>query len=322
MPYPKRVGYIGLAKQASKGTGVEPAKFVRWEGGTKMTPVQQFTPYREGGDGYYPGVTLKESHAPDGQFALLARPDLAAYLFAMLLGADSVAGASAPYTHTITPHADTIPWVTIERSIAGQIIERIVDCKIKSIVVEGEAGKPIKLTVDFVGITPSIGGSAASASYETDMPFVFYQATLTLDGGAVTTINKFKITVSNILDEQDFTNAITRADIPLLGRDVSLEFEMVMEATTQYAAVYYGGATAVATAIDEGSFIVDLQYGSAAALRELKIEVPALYHTEAPVELDTADDKQVYSCKAHAKKASASELITVTVKNAESSDLA
>ena len=70
-----------------------------------------------------------------------------------------------------------------------------------------------------------------------------------------------------------------------------------------------------------GSFIVDLAYGETTGVRGLKIEIPAIYMTAAPVELDPgSNDSQEYACEGHARKESESELIEVTVKNDEDED--
>lgn len=310
--FPKRQGYLGMGKQATKGTGVAPSKFLRWNGATKMSPEMGFTRYREGGDSYYPGITLKENHRPDGQFAALARPDTAAFLLAMWAGKDTFTLGS-PNTHVLTPTQDP-PWVTLERSLAGQIIERIIDAKIKTVTVEGESGKPIKLTVDYLGTTAAKQLVEATTTLEAEMPWIFFNGVYTLDGAQVAEIISFKMELVNIFDEEDFTTQLTRDDILLIGRDVIVEWVMKMTSGTRYFETYYGGGTTPATALDEGTFIVDLNYGSGAALRQLKIDVPKVYHESAPIELETSDEKQVYECKAHGSKG-AGDLVTITIKN-------
>ena len=314
MPSSGREGYIGLAKQAAKGTGTAPTKFIKWTGTTDMSPKQGITVYREGGDSLNPGIGLKENHKPDGQFALLARPDLAGFLFAMALGADTVTGAG-PYTHALTPAA-TLPWVTIERQVGG-VQERIIDCRIKSITVEGESSKPVKLTVEYLGINEDLSVAAAVVTYDTDMPFVYFQAVYTWDGGGSANVEKFKVALTNSFDEDFFSTAVTRQDIALLSRDVELEATISMEDSMGfYKKVYAGTGTAPGTSPATGSFVVDLAYGVAAAARELKLDIPNVVYTEAPIELNADDGRLRYEIKTKGSKAVGSNLINVTVKSA------
>ena len=57
--YARQRGYIGIGKQDSKGTGVAPSKFAPWSGSPTMTPVNNYTQYKMGGDGQYPGTVMK-----------------------------------------------------------------------------------------------------------------------------------------------------------------------------------------------------------------------------------------------------------------------
>lgn len=315
MPTSAREGYIGFGKQTQKGTGVAPTKFIKWTGATDMSPKHGIARYREGGDSYDPGIALKENHKPGGSVSLFARPDLVGFLFAALLGADAVSGVG-PYTHAITP--GTPPWLSVERSLGG-IQERFIDCKIKSISAEGEAGKPIKLTVEYLGINEDLSVSAATATYEVDAPFVYWQATFTWDGGASTNVEKFKLTYTNAFDEEFFTNAITRQDIPLQSRDAELEMTVSMEdSMVFFKKAYHAAGTAPGTDAPTGSFIVDLNYGAGADARQLKLDLQKVFYTEAPVEQNSDDGRLRYEIKAAGGKATGSPLLTVTAKNGTS----
>ncbi len=312
--FSNRTGYIGIGKQTAKGTGVVPTKFIKWAGGTKLSPEMAFTRYREGGDTVFPGISLKETHAPDGNFPLLARPDIAGFLFAMWAGKDLVSG-TGPYSHAITPDVDP-PWLSIERSVAAQIIDRIVDAKIRSIEVTGEAGKPPRLAVAFNGITTAKQATGATTTYETDMPWVFFQGTYTLDGVVTAVIESFRATFVNEFDTDDYTNQVVRDDLILMNRDVTLEWVMKLVDAAQYFKVYNGASANLvpANALTEGAFIADLTYGTGAALRDLKLEVPLIAHEVAAAELETGGGRLRYECKAHAKKGTGA-LATITVQN-------
>lgn len=282
-----------------------------------MTPTQAYTQHWEGGMGLDPGVALKESQKYDMNFSCFARPDIAAFLFAMLLGSDEVSGAGDPYTHTITPHASTIPWVTVERYVQGlSLVERVTDCRIQQIEVSGESGKPVTLAVQLRGIEGSIEASPGTATYETSMPFVFFNGTYTVDGSETALIRDFRITLANELGEDIFTTAVTRADIPLLARRITGQFTLLFDDAAHYKNVFYGGGTSVSETLKEGSLDIDLNYTEDSANRQFKISIPEIYHVNAPVELNAEPGILAVQCSVEAKKGTESDLVTVTVQNA------
>ncbi|MGB9886752.1 MAG: phage tail tube protein [Moorellales bacterium] len=318
MPVAQKLGYIGLAKQAAKGTPVAPSKFVKWTGETGMTPSQAYTQYWEGGMGLDPGVALKETQKYDGQFSLFARPDIAGFLFAMMLGVDTVSGTADPYTHTITPHASDIPWLTIERYVQGLgLVERIRDCRLQQIEISGEAGKPVQMAVTYRGIAGTIETTPGTPTYETSMPFVFFNGTYKVDSQTMALIRDFRITMANELGEDLFTVDVVRADLPLRARSVTGQFTLYLEDKMHYQNVFYGGGTSVAKTLREGSLEIDLLYQENTKDRELKIAIPEVYHVNAPVELNAEPGELAVQCSFEAKKGSA-DLVTVTVKNATS----
>jgi len=329
--YARNDGYLGLALQSAFGTAATASThFIKYSGAPTNTPSQDFTRYNEGGDGQYPGIAVKHLHRPDGSFELFARPKVSGLLFGLLLGDHAKTGETAPFTHTIVPCDDPadLPWATIERSVAGVLVNRISDARIQRITVTGEAGQPITLNVAYLGINEGREETAQEATYEANDPFIFWQGTYTVDGSDISSkVNRFSLEISNIFAETDQTHEHIRAYLPLIRRDISLSWNMKFNALAQYAKTYLGGATGT-TASDliaksSGAFIVDLAYGETTGARGLKIEIPAIYMTAAPVELDPgSNDSQEYACEGFARKASESELVTVTVKNDEDEDYA
>ncbi|MHB8928760.1 MAG: phage tail tube protein [Bacillota bacterium] len=306
-------GYIGMAKQALKGTAVAPSKFIKFLSAPKMAPVQDVSREPEGGSGRDDSLAVKIKHKHDGSFSCYARPDIAGFLLAMALGADSVAGAG-PYDHTIVP-ADTLPWLTVE--MQRQLVERIGDCKIESVDIEGESGKPIKLAVTFLGTKTHIEAAPTATAYETEAPFVFTGAVFTINTVASTLIEKFKISIKNGLDGDIFTNAITRNDIVEHHRQVDVEFTAKFESADDYKKVYYGGIAGVdpASSVFEGALIIAATYGAGAGARGLTITIPVLKYVSGPIDdLDPAGKTLNQEFVGFATKGT-DPIITVAVKN-------
>lgn len=309
-------GYLGIGKQTAKGTAVSPSLFIRYKD-KDINPSYETEFHHEGGYGRDVGYGLKTKHVHDGRFSFLARPETVGFILHAALGADSIAGTEDPYTHTITP-ADTIPWYTIETGEDkgnNTLIERIKDCKINSVTISGEAGKPVLVSVDFLGIEATKETTASSDTYEADDPFVFYQGTFTVDSGATTNITKFDITINNNVGDIQ-TDEVHRNDMVALSREITAEFTLKFTDANLYADIFYGGGTSVADALHEGDLTVDLSYTSTAE-RQFKIEIPKLYYVAAELPRGAEPEIILLSCSGRAVKG-ASDIVTVTVKNSVS----
>lgn len=315
-------GYVGLAKQSAKGSGIVPSVFVRFLEGAAFEPNMAIEAYPEGGGGPYDIDTQKSLQTLDPSFSLYARPSIAAKLLAYALGADSIAGTAAPYTHTITPVATRVlPWLSIERALKTDlIVERSVDCLLNELVLEGEAGKKLKITASFLSLTQALPATGSSETYDTETPFRFTDGTFTLFGGAFTRISKFKLSVRNNIDGGIQTVNLYREDMQALKLDVDLDFDIVFDsADTNYKTIFYGGGTAPVVDVATGAATLSFAYGTSGSLRQLAVEVPNFFYKAigsafpAPT---PATLRQAVS--AHALKATGSELITATCKTADS----
>lgn len=320
MAYSTHDGYLGVAKQAAKGTAVAPSTFAKYRD-KPIGPTFDMESYREGGDGRDFAYGVKTFHKHDGSFMVLARPKIIGILLHALLGADAVSGLEAPYTHVLTP-ADTLPWLTIETGevkTSNLIIERIQDCKINSCKISGRAGKPVEISFDFLGIQAVKEAAAATPSYESDDPFVFYQGTYNVDSGATTLITEFDITINNGVAGDIQTVEVHRDDMVALGREVLIDFKLKLADATRYANIHYGGGTAVSDDLYEGDLTIALAYGSGADERGLTIEIPKFYYSASEIPRGAEPEVIYHSCHGKAHKG-ASDIATITLKNDVSTD--
>ena len=305
-------GYVGIGKQASKGTSVVPTHFLRLSGPESMVQNQEVSEHRSLSSDQELDAIYKIGHGPDGGAPIMVRPDMGAFLLAMILGADSIAG-SGPYTHTIT-RANTIPWLSIDRKLTDA--ERFEDCKLNQLVISGEAGNPITMDFTFMGIDCNIE-SAETPSYETDEPFMFFDTgSYTLDSGAITNINSFTITINRNLSPVK-TTSFKRNTLLETGFDIEVALRLLYEDNAKYKDILFGGSTALTDVLDDGDLTIDLTYGSGADLRQFKIAIPALKHLDSSKHLDP-DPKAVYLDMRSKAIKSGSEIITGTCQNSVS----
>jgi len=306
-------GYLGIAKQTVKGTGVVPTKFAKLSAAETIEMLQEIGVFRElEGDQMISNI-VKNIHKPDGTFSFFARPDLAAAILAWVLGADAVTG-TGPYTHTIT-HANVLPWVTIEKHL--DTVERITDCKINQVVIEGNSGQPISVEVSFLGLTPGIEASPQTATYEANDKYMFYhgKGLYKLDGVVVANICFFRITILRNLTSDSQTEDFVRNDLVELGFDIDVEFRLKFVNSDHYKNVLYGGGTDPVAALDDGSLTVEQTYGTGVDLKRLRIELPSLKHLAVQKFLEPEPAELEIPCTAKAILPATGEIITVTADN-------
>ena len=223
--------YLGIGKQASKGTGVVPSHFLAYLEPVEARPGKNIREVREGGGGAYIQRGLTDLYVPAWGGAVAARPDIAAALFAYFLGTAGVPTGTDPYTHTLTPAQTVTKWISAERNIDDEIMERFVDGFIIEMVLDirkRDSGPEAILEVKGSSLGLEVQAAATSDAYETDLPFLRSQATWKLDGAAITNIESARVTMRWIFDEARSTDGLIRADT------AKIQFETDLEVVTLY----------------------------------------------------------------------------------------
>lgn len=302
-------GYLGIIKQAAHGTALQPTKFVRISGPESIKHSQEIIEVNSLLSAQETEEMYKTLHTIDGGFQAYARPDMAAFLLAAVLGADSVVTGTVN-THTIT-RANTIPWLTIERKLSSA--ERIADCKLDQLVITGQAGQPISMDATFLGTNATIE-TAATPSYEAEAAYKFFEGTYTINEAASTLITGFTITITRNLESLQ-TTAQTRNNL-LEGKfSVDLEYNLKIEDDADYLHALFNSGTAIQADLQSGSFVVDFKRGSGATERELKIDLPALKIIDSEKHLDPETKATILTVTARGIYDAAKEIISVTAKN-------
>lgn len=313
------VGYLLAAKQSAKGSPtVSGAKFFRCLDVDANPEIMSEDPEESGGDGRYIVSGYKSGHKHDGTWSFLARPDLTAAIFTYLLGIDTASGAG-PYSHVLTPHSATFPWLTVERSAAdGLIIDRVQDCRVKEVGIAFEGTKALIVSAAFAGIRGEWQASAQAASYETDEPWKMYEATFSIGGTEIETVRKGEFKLIQNLVEDLFTTKIYRHDIPVLGLRGELGLSVIAD-DDLYKAVVYNEGTTPDNDLYEAAFEASFTYGSGASKRTLTIKADNVRWAGAPV--NTGGSGQVGELELAGKifKSGSDDFCEITVINDESS---
>ena len=133
-----------------------------------------------------------------GNPEFLARVKGASGLLYGVLGTDTPTGAGDPYSHVLT-HADTLPYITWWSHLGGLEFDEVSDTKISQLVISGETGQPLRLSVTVEGIRPRHqAAEETTATVEVGDAPVFYDGdgALMLEGAAVASIGSFTCTIN------------------------------------------------------------------------------------------------------------------------------
>lgn len=316
----KNDGYIGIAKQAAKGTPEATSDyFIRYmEDG--FTTEFETTPLREGGDGELIGTVVKNMHREKFSITALARAELVAYVFTYLLGLDTISGASDPFTHTITRGADRL-WFTIKRKLPQlNKVQELVDCKIEAITIEAEAGKEVTLTIEGSGITANVLGAEETPIYEAMKPFVFYHSSGAFEVESIVNrnIKKFSIKYTIVSAEGLQTDEILVQDIPDLKIETDVALEFVSEDVSFWQKANYNNLTAPQEDLYYGAFEFDLVTTELVANdREFKFTIARFqFQPVAGMNLNGEPDVIVETIAGIGVKPTSGEFATVVAKNA------
>ena len=319
--------YVGFGKQAAKGSAIAPSYFAAFLGGVELNPNAGMRVIREGGTGTYIARHTKDLYVPGLKFGCAARPILAGAILAFLLGDDTISGASDPYTHTLTAATSNL-WLTLERNVDDDLIERIVDSVLTEVTIDirkRDQGAEVLLTAVGTGLTLD-RPSATAESYESSRPFLRSDvASWSLDNAAETNVESATITLRWRYDEAISADAVTRLTLAKLHLEVEVQTVQVWSAAADksaYVGTHYGTASGTAaSATVYGSttkaFEVDLSYTESAKARQLKVTIPAMEWTEAKVTEPDPEASQVgrLTRKGIMVKPSAGAAITVVSKS-------
>lgn len=293
--------YFALGKQSAQGTEASTFFFLKHLDGTGLDLEETIESEHEGGDAQEVGLRYKSALAMDGDAITNARPEVSARFFSWTLGADAVAAgtgtATALQIHTSTP-TTSLPYLTAEQYY-GDKIERVSNAQITGLTVEGEAGRPLKLTANLIGGGTPYSRSTASAltaSRETGQPFFYPGGSYTIDGAGNTKITKFSAQVNRNVDSDIRTTTLFREDVVGLNFDTQLDFTLKYEDAGLYDKIHYGasGATVVPVPLSTGSFQAETEFGSGTQYRFVEINFPCFTYTGAKLNRLDPDGKTVY----------------------------
>jgi hypothetical protein len=324
--HPSNKGYIGIGKQAAKGTAVAPQKYISYTS-DETAPTFEAETLREGGDGQYDVTSVKTKHMHTVNFGCYARTETAANLYAALLGSDTPSHlTTSPFYHTIVPQATqcTTPvqdWLTVNKVLTcstNSKVERIRDVKLSSITLEAEAGQPVAMSVEGSGITAHLTTSTNTATYETGNPFSFYHGVYHVNAPTTSNfdIKSFSIAIRAVNDEEIQTVGLTRQDIINHRFEVEVTLGINYTDYQLYQKANYGNTTTPTEDFSDGSATVILKTNAGTTSEErLSIGIPKVRLQPISVPLNPEVATLEQSMAGIGFKQATTALVTVTCYN-------
>ncbi len=318
--------YIGFARQTVKGTAVAPTRFAQYVGPVSFAHNPNLRDVREAGGGSTIARQVKDFIAPGVQIAAPMRPEYAGDVLALMLGSAGVPSGAGPFIHTIIPD-DARQLVTFERSIADDIIERVVDGVIGQVTLayqKRDQGPELMVTAIAEGRTETDEAAPTAETYETDRPLLRSDCVWTVD----TTLNPVNVESAVIdlqwaLDTTILADSVVRTDIVKLHLTGSVELVQLFDTTDEaeaYRRTHYWDGTAADTVPGEliypGDLLVVANNGlAAAAEREVSIELPNINWGEAELTENDPDASEAIRLTRRGVIIAPAPAVTVLITN-------
>lgn len=311
MAYSNRLYYFGLKVQAAFDTPLAPDVFPRWLDGTGVLPELKVEEIFEGDGGRDASLVFKTAQFYKFKLVFYPRPvELGWILLGMFgSGSDAITG-TGPYVHTFTPK-ESFRYFTIEGGFnqaalvsAGSPIWRVQDCVFTSMEIEGEANKPVKVTCEGMGRKNTRQATAATVTLESGAPFKFVNGIFTVNATVRSTeVSKFKLSMSNAVDDGIYTSEITPQDFIWTQRKVMAELETIFANDNDLRRTYFGGTSGTTDSALNGTGALDLKFfqdGDVGDADTVQLLVPNVVYTGKPVEpkLDGKAIRQELACTA------------------------
>jgi hypothetical protein len=326
VPVQKLIGYVGLSKQAAKGSGASsPATFGLGVLGGKIFALPLTQDYEDmtlnGGasDRFSPAIHRTDAQ-PGANFRTRAHNKSIGALLLGALGSDTVTG-TGPYTHTIKP-AQTLPYWTLFARYGSAEYEKLVDCVFDKLSIGWDERKPLEVEATLMGITPAFGaGGAWTATNDETVTGVYgpIGGTLQLDTGsavpATAKIKAARVDISNNLTPVALSASILPDDLMPGKQIIEGSVTIVPDDFTDWRKIVSGSGTgtAIQASTQYGSLLLAVNMG---ASTELKLEAyRVVFEADYPESDPAGNQMELELAFRVVRPTDASAALTATVTN-------
>lgn len=279
-PLPTLQAILGIALEATPGTAVAPTAFIPVAQAPK--PVDKVKMDEDKGwrgsmgvdYGFVSGVSNTEYSYDSYVF-----PDTIGWALVGVLGSDTVVGASAPFTHTITLYNGTngqpatytlTDWYTANgRQYPNSVFSDV------AIKLTGDG--LLSYSASAVGNpSVSLAGAKPSASYTAIKPLSGFVGLVSIGGSSVTTATSIDLDFKRKVSPVNVINGVP-APISIFAADLAVSGKMTLVMPDDTQLLNY---------INNSQPALDINYttGVSAALVQLKVHLSQAAYTAATIE--------------------------------------
>lgn len=268
--------YFAIGLQSAKDVDATNFYFTKHLDGTGFDVDVTASSEREGGSGREIGLRYRTKVTADGQYVAYARPDFLGRVLTAALWQDTVTagpsqGVGNPYysTHAINSGASLPLYQTCEQAWADET-ERVANCIVSDLKLEGEAGKPVKVTAQFVsGGTPHTQAVNLTAAREAAFPLMIPGGSVAIVAGGTAfsggggygigasslQVTKWALDIKNAVDDAIQTVALNREDVLVLTSDYDFSGTVKYINNALWNTIWYGQGSQVPTGtLEDGQF--------------------------------------------------------------------
>lgn len=234
---------LAFAKQTAKGAVAAAGVHRIYLAGGGLRPLRDSADLEETSSGRLRNEAYLKQVRAEGSPEAYVRPDMIAAILYGAMGTIVTTGVADPYTHTLTLAA-THPWFTFWRMLTT-LNERFADCKIGEVTLAGQAGQPLRITFQVLGLSPAYK-TAAETTEEVEVTdtIMHYDGSgaLMVEGVAVSSIESFTLKIGAGLAVQQ-GDSQTPYDVTEGMREVTLDTVQTIQDWALYNRLHYGSAT-------------------------------------------------------------------------------
>lgn len=303
---PLNFGYIGIAKEATRGTAVAPTVFYRATAPAQVR-AQMSLHYVPGIDDYGDVGAVPAARSGEGQFEVVVQPRSIGHLLTALLGAPTTTGTAPNYTHTWTPKT-VVPTYTVEAQ-DGLGVHRLVGASVSGLELSHSSDGVLLATTDWVAMDRTTITTPATATYETGL-YTVGQVVVSVGGTALAArARSVRVTLDFPKQPRQSLGQVQASEVDPTGEgSVEFAIELIADATDVSRLSAFLNASTLPVAV---AWTID-------ANTSLSINANAVL-TEDPAVVSNRDTGlATLSLSLRAIRTSGA-LVTVTAKNSQAS---
>lgn len=275
--------FIGIAKEATKGTAVAPTDFIP-VAKDSVKPADIIDPLYDTG---LRGSNLVNYNYIAGRshstfdFGGSAFPDTIGYALAGLLGTVATTGSTAPYTHTISlknsqaAAADDQPKAYTLTDFYSAAVRAYPGCQFSDFSLKFNADGLLEYDAKTTGFI-SASAATPTASFSTILPTPVWQGTVTLAGSQVSTAMTGNIDMKrSVTPVYGISQTVNPFNVFLGPLEVTGSITFIMEDNTELTRYLTD---------TEPSIVLNWAYGSSAAAVQIQATITKGAYTAAVIE--------------------------------------